>query len=332
MILDMNKLDTFEVEIAAIEVDGGEIRILTLTSPDGNGLPGFQPGAHISVHVPPGDGREVEMWRAYSLIGTGKDTTKRQKTYRIGVLREADGRGGSRYMHDEIVAGDRLTIRMPPNGFALDCDDATPVLLAGGIGITPLVSMARSLKARGIPVQLHYTCRAPGQHILLDELFADLGADLYIYADQDPHRRFNIDRFLSALPSGQQIYVCGPEGLIEAVRGKARSLGWPDAAVHFELFSDAAVAEDAESFTVELAQSGREFNVPADRSLLDILTEAGAFVMQDCRQGHCGLCSVSVVSGEILHADTCLSDAQKEAGDAMQACVSRARGRLVLDL
>lgn len=325
-------LETFEVEVAAAELAAPDIRLITLTAPGGGSLPGFTPGAHLSLRVPPGAGREAEMWRAYSLIGTGGETGGPQKAWRIGVLREEAGRGGSRYMHDDVSVGDRLTLRLPPNGFALDEKGETPVLLAGGIGITPLIPMARCLRALGKPAELHYTCRSADQHILLDELFARHGTGLYIYADDDPHRRFDLDRFLGALTPGRPIYVCGPGGLIEALRDKARALGWPDSAIHYELFADAAPADDAEAFEVELAGSGEVLQVPADKSLLDVLTDAGHFVMQDCRQGHCGLCTLGVRSGEILHNDIYLTDDQKASGKEMQVCVSRGRGRLVLEL
>lgn len=326
------ELETFMVEVVAAELAAPDIRLLTLRAPEGRSLPGFAPGAHLSVRIPPGGERANEMWRAYSLIGTGSETGGPQASWRIGVLREETGRGGSRFVHDEISVGDRLEVRLPPNGFPLNETEPGPVLLAGGIGITPLIPMARCLRARGNPPQLHYTCRTPDQHILLDELFAQHGTDLYIYADSDPHRRFDLDRFLAALSPGQPIYVCGPEGLIEALRNKARNLGWPNSAIHYELFADAAPAADAEAFEVELAGTGEVLEIPADKSLLDVLVEAGHFVMQDCRQGHCGLCSVAVRSGEILHNDTYLTDAQHAAGDVMQICVSRGKGRLVVEL
>lgn len=335
MSSEASQIATFDVEVSEIVTASDTIRLLTLRPTDGGALPGFEPGAHISIRIPPGGERPAEMWRNYSLIALPEvvdETRAPQATYRIGVLREDVGRGGSRYLHEAVSAGGRLTIRVPPNGFPLNAGGPTPVLLAGGIGITPLATMAAALRAAGLPVTLHYTCRAPGQHVLLPELFALLGADLYLYADSDPHRRFDLDRFLGALAPGQPIYVCGPEGLIDALRAKAREKGWSDGEVHYELFSDTAPAADAEAFEVELSGSGQVLKVPADKSLLDVLIENDVFVMYDCRQGHCGLCSATVLSGEIVHNDIYLTDEQKAAGDVMQICVSRGKGRLVLDI
>ncbi|WP_372604061.1 2Fe-2S iron-sulfur cluster-binding protein [Actibacterium sp.] len=329
--------ETYMAQVAAIETPAPGIRLIHLSASEDAPLPGFDPGAHISVRIPPNGGdRPFEMWRSYSLIAFPEDVDQNashpRRRYLIGVLREAEGKGGSRYMHDDLSLGQSLTLRLPPNGFSLEPPRNGIQFVAGGIGVTPLISMASWMSAAGADCDLHYTCRTHAQHILKEELNALPGANLHLYADEDPKAKFSVDAFLDGLQVNTPIYVCGPAGLIDAVIQGALARKWSEDQLHSELFAEAGPVEGDEAFEVEIASSGEVLTVPADRTLLDVLEESGAFVMYDCRQGHCGLCSVPVLSGEIVHHDIFLSDDQKAQGDIIQACVSRGKGRLVLDL
>lgn len=331
----MHADDTLDVRVASVEALTPHIKTFRLVAADGAPLPGYGPGAHVQVRVPPAPGRrEGALWRSYSLINfdADADTDRGVAEYRIAVRREDTGRGGSRYMHEELQRGDTLALRRPLNHFPL-AEPPEVILLAGGIGITPMVSMATALLAQRRAFRLHYSGRSRTQLAFVDELRASIGDRLHLHADDEPQSKLSIDALLSACDPQQPIYVCGPAGMIDATLQAAQRLGWPKSAVHYELFTEAQPLAGDQPFEVELQASGRTITVPADRSLLDALTEAGADVMSDCRSGYCGLCSTRVCGGDIEHRDTYLSEAEKASGQVMQVCVSRARGgRLVLDL
>lgn len=329
--------ETFMARVTAASTPAPGLRVIELSAPDGGQLPGFAPGAHLSVRIPPNrTDRPLEMWRSYSLVAFPDELTADpampRPLYRLGILREAGGKGGSRYMHDDLRLGDTLTLRLPPNGFPLEAPRDGIQLVAGGIGITPLATMASALSNAGVSCTLHYTCRQAAQHLFTERLAALPGCDLRLHADEDPASAFSVAGFLDGLAVSTPLYICGPAGLIAAVTQGALARGWDSAAIHSELFAEAAPGAGDAPFQVRLASSGAVLTVPADKTLLDVLVEAGAFVMYDCRQGHCGLCSVPVLSGEVIHNDIFLAEDQRAAGDVMQACVSRGRGLLSLDL
>ena len=329
--------ETFMARVTAASTPAPGLRVIELAAVEGGQLPGFPPGAHVSVRIPPNHAdRPLELWRSYSLVAFPDEMPAAERApraaYRLGVLREAGGKGGSRYMHDELRVGDSLTLRLPPNGFPLEAPRDGIQLLAGGIGITPLVTMASALSKAGADCTLHYTCRTSAQHLFRERLAALPGCDLRLYADDDQAGAFSVEAFLDALAPSTSLYICGPAGLIEAATTAALLRGWDAGSVHSEVFAEAAPAPGDAPFQVRLASSGEVLEVPADRTLLDVLVEAGTFVMYDCRQGHCGLCSVPVLSGEIVHHDIFLAEDQRAAGDVMQACVSRGRGLIELDL
>jgi ferredoxin-NADP reductase len=327
--------DTLSLRVASVEALTPHIKTFRLVAADDSALPGYTPGAHVQVHVPAAPGkRDSAQWRSYSLVHFDRDagTARGVPEYRIAVRREDDGGGGSRFMHEELQRGDMLTVRAPVNHFAL-AEPPEVILLAGGIGITPMISMATALLAQGRAFALHYSGRSRAQLAFVDELQALLGARLHVHADDEPASKLSIEALLAAADQQQPIYVCGPAGMIDATLQIAERLGWPKSALHYELFSEAQPLAGDQPFEVEIKSSGHVISVPAHRSLLDALNDVGADVMYDCRSGYCGLCSTRVCSGEIEHRDTCLSDADKASGRVMQVCVSRARGgRLVLDL
>jgi ferredoxin-NADP reductase len=320
------------LRVAALDTPTSLIRSFTLEAADGVLLPGYEPGAHIQVEIPSSAGG-APQWRSYSLINLDPSVDPRAgvPAYRLGIRREDEGRGGSRHMH-ALQVGQTLNVRAPANHFPLAAP-ARVLLIAGGIGITPIASMAAGLAAQQRDFELHFSGRTRDSLPFVDELRALAGNRLVLWSDDDPSARLSVDALLENAQVNQPIYVCGPAGMVDAVLAGARKRGWHECDLHYELFAEAAPQEDDAAFEVELKSSGTRLTVPADRSLLDTLIENGTDVMYDCRAGYCGLCSTRVCSGEIDHRDTYLSDADKTSGKVMQVCVSRGRrGRLVLDL
>jgi vanillate O-demethylase ferredoxin subunit len=309
------------------------IRLLRLVALDGSALPGFTAGAHLRVQVTLAEGKTD--WRHYSLIDFRAEpgVTEAPREYVIAVRREDEGRGGSRFMHERVQPGDVLTIEAPKNEFALRPLDSSAVLIAGGIGITPLASMAAQRKAEGRAVRLHYAGRSRTLMAFLPELQQLLGDDLKLHADDEAGAPLDVDALLGGCSADDQLYVCGPKVLLDAVLAKTQARGWTHERVHFELFTTPVAEAGDHSFEVVLAQSGKTFNVPANQTVLDCLIEHGCDPLFDCKRGECGVCSTAVIEGDIDHRDYFLSDAEKASGKVMQICISRARGaRLVLDL
>lgn len=289
------------VRVAAKETlaDG----VVGLTLAGSRELPSWEPGAHIDLHLPGG------LVRQYSLCGLAG-------MWRVAVLREPDGRGGSAAVHDLVAVGDTLTASEPRNHFPLVAAERY-LFLAGGIGITPILPMVASVARRGVPWHLAYGGRSmafrdelPAEHVTLYE-----------------GRPLDLD---FSVAEGTAVYCCGPASLLAAV--EERSADWPVGALHIERFKPLAGGA-AESFEVELASSGRTLTVPADRSVLATLRAAGLSVLSSCEEGTCGTCETGVLDGVPDHRDTVLTPAEREVGDIMMICVSRARtARLVLDI
>ncbi|MGE5117011.1 MAG: PDR/VanB family oxidoreductase [Betaproteobacteria bacterium] len=308
------------------------IRRLTLAAPDGTPLPGWDAGAHLQVQVVlPGGATD---WRHYSLVDTVAGGAAAPREYVIAVRRDDDGRGGSRFMHERLREGDRILALAPKNDFPLREGAGRAVLLAGGIGVTPIASMAARRRAVGRPVRLVYAGRSRSLMAFLPELQALLGDDLVVHAD-DEHAGvpLDLDALLDGCAAADPLHVCGPKPLLDAVLAKTAARGWGRERVHFELFSTPPVESGDHAFEVVLAQSGRSYTVPAHQSVLDCLIEHGEDPLFDCKRGECGVCTAPVLEGDIDHRDYVLSDAEKASGKVMQICVSRCRGkRLVLDL
>jgi ferredoxin-NADP reductase len=308
------------------------IRLIRLRADDGRSLPAFTAGAHIRVQVGLPDGSRD--WRHYSLINLLADpsATDAPVEYVIAVRREDDGRGGSRYMHERLAPGDLLPVEPPKNDFALQPDAGRAVLVAGGIGVTPLASMAARRRAEGLPVRLHYAGRSRDVMAFLPELEALLGNDLVVHADAERGCPFGISALLDACGADDRIYVCGPKPMLDAVLAQTQARGWGHDRVHFELFTTPVAAAGDQPFEVELAQSGQRFTVPPGQSILDCMIEHGCDPMFDCKRGECGVCVTPVLEGEIDHRDYVLTASEKAEGKLIQVCVSRARGqKLVLD-
>jgi vanillate O-demethylase ferredoxin subunit len=219
------------------------------------------------------------------------------------------------------------------NAFPLDLEDPhPPCLIAGGIGVTPIATMGTALAAAQRPFTLHYSARTAQQLVLSGRMSKVMGASLRLYTDDDEAHALNVDRLLDGLPPVTPLYVCGPQGMIDAVRAGAAARGWSDKAIHFESFLPAGPQEGDQPFDVEFASTGEVVTVPADKSLLDVLIERDLFILYDCKGGTCGLCAVPVLAGEVDHRDQFLTDRDRDSNTVMQACVSRGKGRIRIDL
>jgi len=309
------------------------IRLLRLRGTDGRALPAFDAGAHIRVQVSLPGGKTV--WRHYSLVNfaTELNATQAPAEYVIAVRKEAQGRGGSCFMHQQVDEGDTLVIEAPKNDFALRAGSGGAVLVAGGIGVTPLASMAARRRAEGAPVRMHYAGRSRDMMAFLPELQALLGDDLWVHADAEAGAPLDINALLNNCQPSDRLYVCGPKMMLDAVLARTQQRGWPHDGVHFELFTEPVAEVGDRAFEIELAQSGQRLTVSASQSILDCLIDNGCDPMFDCKRGECGVCAVPVVSGEIDHRDYVLTARERTQGNVIQICISRAKGPLlVLDL
>lgn len=297
------------------------IAVFDIARADGGELWEYEPGAHIDVEI----GAEA-LVRQYSLSGPPGV----RKQYRIAVLDEPASRGGSRAMH-ALAAGDPLRIAAPRNRFGLT-SERRHVLLAGGIGITPLLSMALSLDAGGGDYHLHYCARSRSEAAFVPELENHPRVTLH-FDDQGPEQLLDLGRDLGEPAPGTAVYVCGPGGFMDYVLGRAAELGWPASALHKERFSAAPAAagpdggEDS-GFTVRLSSTGAEYLVPEDQSVLDVLLANGVDAPNSCGQGICGECIVRVRAGEPDHRDDVLTDEERAEG-LFTPCSSRSRSPIL---
>lgn len=301
------------------------IQLFELRSPDGCALPEFTPGAHVKIKTPSGHTRQ------YSLSNNPDERDR----YVIAVKREDQGRGGSMSMVDDVKAGDKLEVGEPENLFELDDRARSFVLIAGGIGITPMLSMARSLQAAGDrKFKLYYLSRDAETTAFLNELSSsDLKPSLVIHHDHgDPSSSYDLWPVLEKPGSttGQHVYCCGPRGLMDAVRDMTGH--WPSSTVHFESFGgDTKIHADDKPFTVRLARTGSSLEVPVGRSILEVARAHGVQTPSSCESGTCGTCKTRLLGGEADHRDLVLLDEEK--GDQIMICVSRAKSdELIVDL
>ena len=309
------------------------IRLIRLRADDGAALPGFTAGAHLRVQVELPDGSTD--WRHYSLIdlSTSADACSAPTEYVIAIRREDEGRGGSRFMHQRVQPGQVLTIEAPKNEFALREHAGCAVLVAGGIGVTPLVSMAAARVAQGLPVRMHYAGRSRELMAFLPELQQLLGETLRVHTDAEAGAPLDVDALLDACSADDQLYVCGPKPMLDTLLAKTQARGWTRERVHFEVFTAPTIDAGDHAFEVVLRRSERSLTIPADRSILDCLIDADCDPMFDCKRGECGVCETTVIEGEIEHRDYVLSERERREGKVMQICISRCKGqRLVLDL
>ena len=302
---------------------------LDLEAADGSVLPAYTPGAHIELRLPGG------ITRQYSLHGPSDG-----RRYGIGVLHAEDSRGGSRAVHEHLQEGDLVQASAPRNHFALRASDAPVLLLAAGIGITPIIAMADALAREGRPFELHYVAASP-QRMAFAERIRGSGyggrARLYFHgpcAAQTP--RLDIPALLGRQCGRTEVYVCGPHGFIQAAIDAAAALNWPKDRVTHERFGAVRpLANEAVdgAFEVELARSGKVIRIAPDQTIVEAMLAHGLAPDTSCEQGVCGTCLTRVLDGEPDHRDSYLTDAEKSANDQMLICCSRARSaRLVLAL
>jgi ferredoxin-NADP reductase len=309
-----------ELLVRTMRVEADGVLSVELVSPTGASLATWQPGAHLDVRV--GD-----LSRQYSLCGSPAD----RYSYRLAVLREPAGRGGSAYVHGTLRPGDLVEVSGPRNHFHLEPSPAY-VFVAGGIGITPILPMLARADAEGATWTLLYGGRAAGSMAFAAELVAY--GDRVTVRPQDTHGLLDLDSLLGTPRADTLVYCCGPEPLLAAV--EQRMAGWPEGALHVERFSAPVVERDPageHAVEVVLAESGRTVMVDPETSILQALLDDGVDILHDCRDGICGTCETKVLEGEVDHRDYVLSEREKAAGDCMMICVSRACGkRLVLGL
>ncbi|WP_189613313.1 PDR/VanB family oxidoreductase [Pigmentiphaga litoralis] len=301
------------------------VKEFELRSPNGLELPPFEPGAHVEVVT--GNG----TCRAYSLVNRSDERNR----YVIAVQLRLGSTSGSQYLHDFVEVGDQIEVGTPRNSFPLDISASESILVAAGIGITPLLSMARKLKALNCRFTLHYIAKSINEMSFLDEVMDEVGANAVVHPTRATGLgRPRLDQLVGNYAVGKKLYVCGPSGMVTAVRNHCVS--WPVDAVRYELFVNRRggtrkIAQPAESFQVMLARSGRVLNVPADATLLEVLTGEGIRIPSACASGYCGTCVVPLLAGNADHRDTVLTPADRV--NRIQTCCSRAQSgeRLVID-
>ena len=322
-------LPLLSVRVACKRSEAEDISSYELVSTDGGALPAFSAGSHIDVHLPNAAGGLV---RQYSLCNHPGETHR----YLIGVLKDAASRGGSQAMHEAVIEGQQLQISPPKNHFALAEGSHRSLLLAGGIGITPLLCMAEALNTAGADFEFHYAARTRSRAAFIERLAQSpfAGRVQLHFDDEAAAQQLQIADLLAKADASTHLYVCGPRGFMDAVLNTARSQGWPEQRLHYEFFAgEVQHSENDGSFEVEVASSGKVITVAKDQTIVKALGDAGIEVMVSCEQGVCGTCLTRVKSGVPDHRDSYLTPEEQAANDQMLLCCSRAKSaRLVLDL
>jgi ferredoxin-NADP reductase len=295
---------------------------LTLEDPHGRKLPRWSAGAHLDVIV--GD-----YVRKYSLCGAHEEESRLQ----VAILRDLQGRGGSTFIHEQIRPGMMIRVRGPKNHFRLDENAVSYLLIAGGIGITPIIAMADRLKRLGRNYEIHYAGRSLTTMAFVERLRSDHGGRLHLYPSQEG-RRMDLEALVGLQESGRQVYACGPERLLNSLEALARN--WPEGTLHIEHFSSTGTHLDPSKevdFDVELKDSELTVHVSADQTMLQALRAVGVDVPSDCEEGLCGTCEVKLIDGEVDHRDKVLTRAEREENRRMMACCSRAKhGKITVAL
>lgn len=312
-----------DVRVARRSDVATDIVSLEFEAEDGGVLPAYAAGSHIDLKL--GNG----LVRQYSLCSS----PKQNGCYRIAVLREVTSRGGSAFVHDSLQIGSRLQISAPRNLFPLQADTAKPILIAGGIGVTPILSMAYALHGEGHDFEMHYTGRETSRLAFASEIAAAFGTKQAMYADDAiVLPQFDLTALLSKSDPAQPIYCCGPGGFIDFVVRTAKEAGWPDNHIHFERFSGDAVQSEG-AFQVVAQKSGITIDVADGTTLLQAVLDAGIDHPYSCETGICGTCVCNVVDGEPDHRDAFFTEEQRAANNKMILCCSRAKSdTLILDI
>lgn len=323
------KSSSLELMVRQIRYEGVGIHSYELVHPEGQPLPAFTAGAHIDVHVPGG------FTRQYSLCSDPADT----QHYRIAVLKDEQGRGGSKKLHETLAVQQRVQVSQPRNHFPLSENGGKVIMLAGGIGITPLMCMAYTLQQQGRDFELHY-CAKDARYVAFRETMEALeqtGRVHFHFDGGKPENGLDIAALLKEPTEGTEVYYCGPGGFMKACASATEH--WPKGSVHCEHFKapekplNITGAEDAApgGFTIQIASTGALIQVPTDETIAEALEKAGVELETSCVSGLCGTCRIRYLEGEVEHNDYILDD--DERAEYLTACVSRAKsGLLVLDL
>lgn len=312
-----------DVTIQQIQRHNSQILGFELCPCDGITLPAFRAGAHIDVHLPNG------LIRQYSLANCSSENHR----YVIGVLNDPNSRGGSRLIHEQFQVGQRIQIGEPRNLFALDPELQHAVLCAGGIGITPILAMAKELQRQQKSFQLNYFVKTREAIAFADDLQL-LGDRVQIHIDDEADTHCDLDCQLTQPSAHQHLYVCGPQGFMDFVIGRALQHQWDNQQVHKEHFAAAEIDTSNDgSFDIKVQNTGQLIHVAADQTAVQALEAAGIDIPVSCEQGICGTCLVNVVEGEIDHRDMYLTEEEQAANDQFTPCCSRAKSKiLVIDI
>jgi len=317
---------TLKVRVARKEVEAADICTFELVRADGGALPPFSAGSHIDVSLP------NRITRQYSLCNDPAESHR----YLIGVLKDPSSRGGSKAIHELVKVGDVVEISTPKNHFPLAHEAKRSLLLAGGIGVTPILCMAERLATVGADFEMHYCTRSRDRTAFLDRIQrSSFVRRVQFHFDEcSDDQRLDIAVLLAEPNAGTHLYVCGPKGFMDAVLSNARRQGWEESHLHYEFFAAEPVKSGADgSFEVMLSSSGKVVVVPKDKTVVEALAAAGTNVEISCEQGVCGTCLTRVLEGEPDHRDLYLSPEERAANDQFLPCCSRAKSaRLVLDL
>ena len=299
----MSDYQMFEVQVSQVEPLTEQVKRFTLVATDGKPLPAFTGGSNVIVQMSDGDN---QYSNAYSLLSSPHDTS----CYQIAVRLEENSRGGSRFLHQQVKVGDRLTISTPNNLFALIPSARKHLFIAGGIGITPFLSHMAELQHSDVDWQLHYCSRNPESCAFRDELVQHPQAEKVHLHHSSTGTRLELARLLADIEPGTHVYTCGPEALNEAVRSEAARLDIAADTLHFEQFAIEDKTGDA--FTLVLARSGKEFVVPEEMTILQVIENNKAAKVEClCREGVCGTCETAILEGEADHRDQYFSQQQR---------------------
>lgn len=318
--------DVLTLQVHEVWMEAVGIRAFKLAGLDNESLPPYEPGSHIDLHIGP------NLVRQYSLCN-GPD---QYDHYLIAVKREVESRGGSEYLHQCVERGSRLAVGLPRSNFSLRTDVEKSLLVAGGIGITPLLSMARHLRARNRAFELHYFTRSM-EHAAFRSLLTtpSFTGSVAFRCETDVDRvRLMLEHLLVRRPSQAHLYLCGPAPFMTLVQ-QAASSDWPPETIHLEYFAadPTTKREVAREFVIKLARSNREFVIPPTKSIVQVLTENDIWIDFSCEAGICGTCIANVLEGTPDHRDLVLSVEERAAGRKIALCVSRAKSDvLVIDL
>lgn len=322
----MSNAASIEVRVAKKRVEAREICTLELVEASGARLPAFSAGSHVDIHLPDG------LTRQYSLCNDPAETHR----YLIGVLKDPATRGGSRAMHELIQEGDVLRISVPKNHFALAHDAGRHLLLAGGIGVTPILCMAERLAIVGADFEMHYCTRSAERTAFKERIGAAsfVGKVSVHFDDGAPDQKLDVANLLKGLQARTHLYVRGPKGFMDAVLSGARSAGWPEDRLHCKFFSAEPVKNEGDtSFEVRLASSGKAVIVAKDQTVMQALAAASIEVQTSYEQGVCGTCVTRVLQGVPDHRDMYLTPDEQAKNDQFTPCCSRSKSpMLVLDL